>query len=85
MSRTDVDALVQIFSADNGQHNSLAPVGLVHLVPRLELHATDIGTEAGGLRQCNGTVHTLPLGLASVQKLLVSGTVSLYGLQLTGL
>ena len=82
MGRGDVHALVQPPAAQHRQHDRLAPVGPVHLVPRLERHPALVGTETGGLRQSDGPVHTLPLRLAGVQKLLIAGAVGVHGLQL---
>ena len=78
----DVHALLQALPAHHRQHDGLAPVHPVHLVPGLQIHAPLVLPEAGGLRQGHSPVHALPLGLARVQKLLVAGAVGLHGLQL---
>ena len=74
----DVGPLAQALLADDRQHNGLAPVHPVDLVPGLQLLAPDQRPEPGVLRQGNGTVHALTLSLACVQKLLIAGAVGLH-------
>ena len=81
MGRGDIDALLQPLPSDHRQHDGLAPVGLIHLVPGLQLHAPHKGLKPRGPDQRDGAVHTLPLSLARVQELLIAHAVGLHGLQ----
>ena len=84
VGRTDVHALAKAPAADDRQHDGLAPVHLIELVPRLYRHAPDKGLEARGLGHGYGALHALPLRLAVVQKLLIALAVGIHGLQLAG-
>ena len=72
-------ALGQRFSADDGQHDSLATVVAVHLVAGLEGHAGLIRHKAPLLGQLDAVVHAQTLGLAVVQKVLVILAIGVHG------
>ena len=84
VGRADVGPLRQGPLADNGKCNCFTPVHPVDLVPRLQLAAPDIGLKPRLFRQGHRPVHTLPLGLARVQELLVAGAVGLHSFQIAG-
>ena len=79
VGRRQLNALVQGLFPDVGQHDGLAPVADVDLVPGFQEHAPAVGPVARLLRQADGLRRAEALGLAGVQKALVPGAVVLHG------
>ena len=75
----DLHTLRQVLFADVGQHDGLAPVAAVQLVPGLHRHAPDERPVALGLRQAKGLRGAQALRLASIQICHIVPAVVLHG------
>ena len=80
----NVGAFGKGLSADDGQHDALAPVVHIDLPAGLQSHSGLVGHEAPGLGQGHGVIHAVPLGLAVVQEAAVVGAVGLQRLLFSG-
>ena len=82
MRRRDLRALGQALLTDDRQHQPLAPVAGVHLIPGLQRHAALILHKAPLLRRGDSRPGTEPFGLSRVQEGLVVRAVRLHLRQL---
>ena len=78
VGRRQLDALREELLPDVGQHDGLAPVAGIDLVPGLHRHSRHIGPVSAGLRKANDLRGAEPLGFTGVQKGLVSGAIVLH-------